>query len=475
MSCGGNNELSKKRAILLTALVVFGVFGSVAIYTVKAQELAAIQLILLDEKGKPLTEISKNAEVQVQIDALVPTGEVYETIFYGVLKKPNSLKFWDSGNVVKIPLSDQKLRSVLSKWEKRYPKGIGASFVISVWVLDYERGKVYRGFTVVNYNTRDIKKGFKKTAKINIHKLPPKPLPEKASSGDVSIQGSNRQFYYWKTDWSFSWRPQDYIRVPVLIVDNKYPASGVVNAWVDIIKEYYTNFGLTVAYGYKISEKDTPSLDIYGNDFYTIHDKFYFSRSLILGPEEKGHIYIYAKPYHLHEKEYYCTASLENCVPTGDERIQEGVNDIETTGDNEIVGGSSNGLPDSEIMNWIYSGTEMRYADSLAVSDSKSLALLISDASGSCSADFGIGIPIGALAVALSGGAVPPWAAGLSAGIYYTSPSFLNIYGGIQNYGEWGNVDQDVSEYIYVGVSDYTYHVGTCDTQVPIGIYIESR
>lgn len=474
MPWGGNNELSKKSAILLTALVVFGVFGSVVIYT-KAKEPAAIQLILLDEKGKPLTEISKNEEVQVQIDALVPTGEVYETIFYGVLKKPHGLKFWDSGNLVKIPLSDQKLQSVLSKWEKRYPEGIGASFMISVWVLDYEGGKVYRGFTVVNYNTGDVKKGFRKTAKVNIHKLPSKPLSENALKGNVSIQGSNRQFYYWKTDWSLSWRPQGYIRVPVLIVDNEYSASGVVNAWVDIIREYQTNFGLTVAYGYKISEKDTPSLDIYGNDFYTIQGRFYFSRSLILGPEENGHIYIYAKPYHLHQKEYYCTAGLENCVPTGDERIQEGVNDVEITGDNEIVGGSSNSLPDSEIMNWIYRGTEMKRATSLGVDDSKPLALLISDASGSCSADFGIGIPIGALAVALSGGAVPPWAAGLSAGIYYTSSSSLNIYGGIQNYGEWGNVGQDVSEYIYIGVSDYTYHVGTCDTQVPIGIYIKSR
>ena len=139
------------------------------------------------------------------------------------------------------------------------------------------------------------------------------------------------------------------------------------------------------------------------------------------------------------------------------------------------MGGSSNGLPDSEIMNWIYSGVKLNHAAILGVGDSKPLALLISDVSGSCSADFGIGIPIGALAVALSGGAVPPWAAGLSAGIHYTSSSSLNIYGGIQNYGEWKNIGQDVLEYIYVGVSDYTYHVGRCDTQVPIGIYIEAR
>jgi len=154
-------------------------------------------------------------------------------------------------------------------------------------------------------------------------------------------------------------------------VDNKYSSSGVINAWVDVIKEYYTRFGLTVAYGYKISEKSTPSLDIYGNDFYTMEGKYYFSRSILLAPNEKGYIYIYAKPYHLHQKEYYCTGSLNNCVPTGEERVQEGINDIETTGENDIVGGSRNGLPDSEIMSRIYSGTDMKYATALGVGDSK--------------------------------------------------------------------------------------------------------
>ncbi|AEC51421.1 hypothetical protein PNA2_0504 [Pyrococcus sp. NA2] len=331
------------------------------------------------------------------------------------------------------------------------------------------QSKIYRGFAVINYSPKNIKeRGFKKTVRINIHQFSPEPLQKR-----FTIQGSNRQFYYWKVDWSLSWVPQDYIEVPVLIVDNKYSSSGVINAWIDITEEHYTEFGLTVAYGYKISEKESPSLDIYEKDS-SIQGKFYFSRSLLLKPEEKGYIYIYAKPYHLHEKEYYCTAGLENCVPTGKERILEGVNDIKTVGNKEIVGGSSEGLPSSDIMKLIYKGTAMRYSDSLGVDESKSLALLISDASGSCLIDFGIGIPIGALAVALSGGTIPAWVAGLSIGIHYDSSSSLNIYGGIQNYGEWGGIGEDISEYIYVGVSDYTYHVGACDTQVPIGIYIEA-
>ncbi len=346
--------------------------------------------------------------------------------------------------------------------------------MISVWVLDHENGKLYRGFAVVNYDTAEVSKGIEKTVKININKLPSSPIVASTKSDSVTPLYSNKHFFYWKTDWSLSWRPSDYIEVPVLIVDNKYSNSGVINAWIDIIKEYYTRFGLTVAYGYKISEKSTPSLDIYGNDFYTMTGRYYFSRSILLAPNQKGYIYIRAKPYHLHQKEYFCTASLNKCVPTGEERVQEGINNIETTVENYIAGGSRNGLPDSEIMRWIYSGTDMRYGTILRVGDSKSLAQLISGASGACSVNFGIGIPVGALAVALSGGAVPPWAAGLSAGIYYTSSSSLNVYGGIQNYGKWNGVGQDISEYIYLGTSTYTYHVGACDTKVPIGIYIES-
>ncbi|WP_148882229.1 hypothetical protein [Thermococcus aciditolerans] len=465
--------MASKR-ILGALFVAFLLSGITGVYISTALQTPEIQLVLVDENGKPLTEISKDVEVQVQIDALLPTREVYRTIFHGTLDKPSPLKFWDPGNTVKIPISDEKFQSVLKDWKKAYPNGIGSSLMISVWVLDYENRKLYRGFAVVNYNTANVAKGFTKTVKIDIHRLPSSPLEAATKSGEVAPLGSNRQFYYWKTDWGLSWRPSDYIEVPALIVDNKDSYSGVVTASVNIVTDYYTRFGLTIAYGYKISEKDTPSLDIYGNDFYTIENKFYFYKDLLLGPNEKGYIYIYAKPYHLHQKEYYCTASINNCVPTGEERIQEGVNDIDTSG-NEILGGSKSGLPDPSIMNWIYSGTDMKYATALGVGDSKSIALLVSDASGSCSADFGIGIPIGALAVALSGGAVPPWAAGLSAGMYYTSSSSLNIYGGITNHGQWHNVGQDVSEYIYLGTSTYTYHIGTCDTNVPVGIYIESN
>ncbi|AEC51420.1 hypothetical protein PNA2_0503 [Pyrococcus sp. NA2] len=119
-----NNIKTRKRKIaILIALIVLGYF--VGEGTIGAQELGNMQLVLVDEKGTPLTEISSDVEVQVQIDALVPTREVYKTVFYGVLKKPSPLKFWDHGSTVKIPLTDFKLQDVLSKWEN---KDIKASF-----------------------------------------------------------------------------------------------------------------------------------------------------------------------------------------------------------------------------------------------------------------------------------------------------------------------------------------------------------
>ncbi|WP_297418432.1 hypothetical protein [Thermococcus sp.] len=172
--------------------VTFLLSGTMGVYLANALQPPAIQIALVDEKGRPLTEISKNVEVQVQIDALVPTREVYRTVFLGSLKKPGRLKFWDSGNTVKIPFSDEKLQSVLDEWKRAYPKGIGSSLMISVWVLDHENGKLYRGFAMVNYNTAEVSKGIKKTVKINIHKLPSSLLKANTKSSGGTPLGSNR-------------------------------------------------------------------------------------------------------------------------------------------------------------------------------------------------------------------------------------------------------------------------------------------
>ena len=426
--------MSKK--IILAFFVIFLLIGFIQIYTVTSQS-PAVRLVLVDETGRPLTKVSKNVEVQVQIEALVPTPEVYRTIFYGSLRKPSLLKFWDSGNTVKIPLSDENLQYVLEVWKKEYPEGTTSSLAISVWVLDYENGKVYRGFATIGCSSADLLKGFKRVVKIDIHRLPPSPLlpSEGTEVGNSTTQGStltplgsNRQFYYWKIDWNLSWRPLNYLEVPVLIVDNKGSYSGTVNAWIDTTSTYTTRFGVTIAYGFKISGTETPTLDIYGNEFYTLQNKYEFAWGLLLRPNEKGYIYIKAKPIHLHEKEYYCTASLNNCVPTEKERIREGISDVETSG-KEIIGGSKYELSDSSIMYWTYHGLDMRYATTLNPGDSEPLGILVSNTLGSCFTNFGIGVPIGALAVAMSGGTVPPWAAGLSIGIDYASSSPFVVFG----------------------------------------------
>jgi len=456
----------KRLLALIIGLLILG-----AVVIAFPAPLPGIQLTFVDEKGRPLTEISENAEVQVQIDALVPTNDVYKTVYHGTLKKPSSMKFWDSGNTLKLSPSKGTLKEVLARWNARYPEGIDTSLVISVWVFDYKNSKLHRGFTVVNYNTKEIRKGIKKTVRINIHKLPASPLLKEVSPA------SSKHFYYWKTDWSLSWRPSNYIEVPVLIVNNKHSYSGRINAWVNLIRKVYTRFDYTFAYGYKISEKESPSLDIYSGNAYTIKKKFEFTDSIMVDPDKAGYIYIMAKPFHLHQKEYYCVASLDKCTPTGEERIQEGISDVKAEeiepGIYKIIGGSKNSLSPSHIMDHIYAGTSLSYWGKLNVGESVSLGILFNSA-GSCSFDFGFGVPVGALAVALSGGAVPPWAAGLSIGVHYDSASSIEVYGGIKNYGH-DYVGYDRSEPLYIAVSSYTYEIGGCDTKVPVGVYVEAQ
>ncbi|WP_227738464.1 hypothetical protein [Thermococcus paralvinellae] len=118
----------------------------------------SISLVFVDEEGKPLTELSKNVEVQVQIDALLPEGEeVYKTIFYGSLKKPRFFGFLKKGNTIKLSAESKDFSTVLREWNKVHPEGIDTALVISVWILDYEHNQLYRGFTVVNYNTKKLR------------------------------------------------------------------------------------------------------------------------------------------------------------------------------------------------------------------------------------------------------------------------------------------------------------------------------
>ncbi len=75
------------KRIVGALFVAFLLSGTMGIYLANALQPPAIQIVLVDENGRPLTEISKDVTVQVQIDALVPTEEVYRTIFLGNLEK----------------------------------------------------------------------------------------------------------------------------------------------------------------------------------------------------------------------------------------------------------------------------------------------------------------------------------------------------------------------------------------------------
>ncbi|MBO8175784.1 MAG: hypothetical protein H0Z18_11060 [Thermococcus sp.] len=339
--------------------------------------------------------------------------------------------------------------------------------MISVWILDYEHNQLYRGFTVVNYNTKKVRMtGLRKTVKINVHELTSEPLPK-----DVTPLGSNRHFYIWRTDWSLSWRPTSYIEVPILIVKNKNSNGPTLSAWVDIVRNRYSRFDYTFGYGYKISQKDTPSLDIYSGQYYTIRKRLRFGDDMLIQPGKSGYIYIKAKPFHLHEKEYRCVGSLNRCTPTGYERIQEGIRGVKTSGSRIIGGARENSLPPYSVMSKIYYGTTFDYVGKLNVNEKIYLGELFNN-EGSCTFSFGFGIPVGALAAAF--GPVPLWASGLSVSFHYETSDSLEVYGGIKNRGAnpWGH---NKTVYFNTRISRYTYHSGTCNMKVPVGVYIEAK
>lgn len=130
-----------------------------------------------------------------------------------------------------------------------------------------------------------------------------------------------------------SWEAQDYVKVPVLIVDNQ-KGSEPISASIDLSGSYKTEFSATLAYSFKLTKafkgREDPvevlstSVDIYGKKWVPVSGSYYFDKIIRVSGGDNGYIYIHAKPYYLHEKEYGCTE-------TGYERIDVGVFDVRVT------------------------------------------------------------------------------------------------------------------------------------------------
>ncbi|WP_367884480.1 hypothetical protein [Thermococcus sp. JCM 11816] len=188
--------------LILTALLI----GT----TVSAEWVppeGGMRIILTDENGKMLRGgFSGDYEIQVQIDVATPSG--IKTLGHYRIKRSGFWKFDTTRSVLKVE-DIRKFLSSISE-EKRY--GIR----VSVWVIDRENGQLYMGGIGSDFlSAEDLRGGA--TKRVSVELLEKEPLPKPARE---------RWYYYEWRPADDSWEAEEYVKVPILIIDNRNGKGG---------------------------------------------------------------------------------------------------------------------------------------------------------------------------------------------------------------------------------------------------------
>ncbi|WCN29061.1 hypothetical protein [Thermococcus kodakarensis] len=412
-----------------------------------------IRVVLTDENGKMLRGFSGDYEIQVQIDVATPSG--IKTLGHYRIKRSGFWKFDTTRSVLKVE-DIRKFLSSISE-EKRY--GIR----VSVWVIDRENGQLYRGIGSDFLSAEDLRGA---TKRVSVELLEKEPLPKPARE---------RWYYYEWRPADDSWEAEEYVKVPILIIDNRN-GKGELQGSVSLEASYKTEFSATIAYGIDLEKKFrsgdpvnvlSSSVDIYGKRWVPVEGNYYFGDIVDVPKGRMGYIYIWAKPYYRHEKEYLCEGA--KCSETGRERIDVGIYDVKASKGVHgyiIDGGASIGSPGFD---WtFFKFTKEGILHPLEENKGITLKYLLKGTSGDCGVKFGIGIPVGAIAVAFG---APAPVAGLTASLQYENAGSISIDGTIKENGPTITINATKSS------QKYKFKTGwfsSCSAEIPMGFYIKS-
>lgn len=412
-------------------------------------------VVLTDEHGKVLRGFSGDYEVQVQVDVATPSG--IKPLGHYRIKRSGFWKFDTTGSVLTV----KGLRKVLPRIteEKRY----GVRF--SVWIVDRENGVLHRGIGSTFLSAADLG-GVSKRVKVAIFEE--EPLPKPAREGGY--------YYEWRPA-DDSWEASRYLKVPLLIIDNR-DGKGKLQGSISLDGEYRTQFSATLAYGTDLEAKFgngdpvkalSSAVTIYGKRWVPMEGKYYFYRAVDVPKGDVGYVYLWARPYYRHEKEYICAEGMGayGCSETGKERIDVGIYDVKAEkGANGYIidGGTALGSPSFGQAFFSFTREYIRYP--LRSNEGVSMRYLFSGMGGSCGVRFGVGVPVGAIAVAFG---APAPVAGLVASVQYEKAGSVSIGGGIQNY------EQPITLRAFKSPQRYRFKTGwfsSCSVGVPFGLYV---
>lgn len=443
------------RTFIVLVLITLIIATSVSAEWIPPKDGMAI--VLTDEKGRILRGFSGDYEIQVQVDVVTPSG--IKTLGHYRIKRTGIWKLDTTRSIVKVANLRKLLPSISE--EKRY--GVR----VSVWVIDRENGVLYRGVGSTLLSEKDLRGTSKR---VTIETLEKDALPKPAHAGWYH--------YEWRPAED-SWEAEDYIKVPLLIIDNR-DGKGELQASISLKADYKTEFSATLAYGKDLEAKFrsgdpvkvlSSSVTIYGKKWVPVEGHYYFYRSIDVPKGKRGYIYIWAKPYYRHEKEYICAWGMGayGCSETGRERIDVGIYDVKAArGVNGYImkGGYELRPPQLDARFYRFTKEGLQYP--LIKDDGISLAYLFQDVSGECGVKFGIGVPVGAIAVAFG---APAPVAGLVASVQYEKAGSITVDGGVQNYGP------PITIHAFKSSQKYKFKTGwfsSCSAEIPMGFYVKS-
>ncbi len=286
-----------------------------------------------------------------------------------------------------------------------------------------------------------------------------------------------------------------WVDLPILIVHNDAYYSGVVYWGISLgMYNERVTFRISVSYGFdilgRLAEGESVDLKIYSTG-WSISEQYWFSALGDVLPLRYQWAYIRARIAHIHQVEMLYLFCSGDGISTGNERILQYVYAVSVYG-NTIVGGVRDGPPPSDLMGWLFAGTreEKLTIPGTSLEDGKldvgeNIPFpLIFSYYDTCTADFEVGIPVGAIIATLLGitGPYAALIAPLSISLGAGQSSSVFVVGGLQNYGVRHGQGFNVYEEVYMRVSNYKYtkeqcflfFCSRCEYNVPVGIYFRT-
>jgi hypothetical protein len=449
----------RRTSLLLIATLLLSPFILYIIF----QELVMVRgifILLTDSYGVMLS----NADIRVQVEAL-PLDKQFTTIVYR-----------GRVNGTSIFIDYDLIKDVAESWIKTYPsdEGYETSLFISLWIV--RDGDVYSfPLQTVTYNPLKASRGVVlKTLNLDFKSNLCIPREDLKNLRNLGIM--QECVVVWDPVPELSWETSSYIEVPILIVNNQYSNSGVINTGIGGYAKYKVTLVLCDNLSAKLYQGIIPDVNplisgVSRSGYYS----YIYSRYVL--PNQVYYFYIKARIGHAHYREaIYCGGYP---YYTGKEKTEDYVKDIQVSG-NDIVGGEKQGFPaymskildGSEEEKCIIPGTVL--SDGKLDVDEKIQFNEIFDCYDAYNQDFKMEIPIG-----IPVGAVLSYYFGIGGAV----GSFMNrltaiiplgyVGGALKNLGQELNLGYDVYEDIYILTSKYRYATPQGIFKVPVGIYFK--